>query len=185
MCGFYAGRGRAVHGKGGLAQACGGHEGGGFGGEEAFFCCAFHGDAAHFKEHGGGERRDAGQFDVVDAVLYAHHHFADAAEVDETAQGFGFGDAQQQMIRVIFVQRVVEDIGAKGGLAPVLALARRIAFDEAGDCGGGAEGALDQGVAREPSLEARLERVWIEEGFGIGDRGQTPEERGVVGGDKS
>ena len=143
------------------------------------------GDAAGFEEQGRGERGDAGQADEVDAAADAGEHLLDPGEVDQAAHRLFAGDLQEQVVGVVFAQRVVEDVGGEGGLPPGLAAALVRAFDQARDDGGVAEGALHHGVAGEPGLEAVAQGCEVEEGGGVGDRVEAPDQGGVVGGDEA
>ena len=85
---------------------------------------------------------------MVDAALGPCEHFGDTAKVDKTAQRLFAGDLQDEVIRLVFGQCVIENIAGERGLPPGFASLRQVAFDQTGDRGGGAEGLFHHCVAR-------------------------------------
>ena len=112
-------------------------------------------------------------------------HFLDPAKVDQPAQGLFAGDIEQEVIRFIFLQGVIQDIGAEGRLPARLTGLGGVPFDQPCDGGGGAERAFHHRIAGQPMVQPVMQGCGINERGGVIDRIQPPDQRGIIGGDEA
>src|SRR5690606_29123394 len=64
------------------------------------------------------QRRDAVEAAVADAALHTAQHLAETADVGEAASSVGAGGLQQDVIRLVLAQHVVNEVCVEGHLAP-------------------------------------------------------------------
>ncbi len=146
---------------------------------------AFDRDAACLEEHRRGEGGGAREGNVIDVWGEGGEHGFNPAKIHEAAQSLGLGDFEHQVVGVVFSERVVENIRRDSSLAARFAAALVASFNQARDDGGGAESALHHGVAGQPFAEALAQFAGVQQGGGVGDRVEAPDQGGVIGGDET
>ncbi len=153
--------------------------------QKPFIRHAAYGHASGFKKQRCGKRRHTIKAQKVDPVAHPFGHLADTGKIDQTTHRLFAGDLHQQVVGIVFQQRVIKDVRRHGCLPPGLALTTQIAFDQTGDGGRRAEGAFHHRVASQPAFETRLQRCQIEQRCGVDHRVQPPDQHRVIGGDKA
>src|SRR3954447_24262285 len=67
--------------------------------------------AADFQHHGHRERRHVIEVPMGDSSLDSAEHITQSLEVEQAGCGIGAGGAEQNMIRLVLAQHVVDEIG--------------------------------------------------------------------------
>src|SRR5687768_1415766 len=130
--------------------------------KERIVCLAINRLAADFQHYGHRKRRNSVQSAMNDLSLDSRKQFSKPSGVDETLGGVVPGGAQQDVVGLMASQHIEDEIGGDGHLPPALLPGDRAAFDQPGDDGAGAKGALHEHRLGKPGVEIIAEHVLIE-----------------------
>ncbi len=130
---------------------------------------------------------------MPDSAVDAAQKVAESRDVQKACGRVGPGGLQENVVRVVPAQHVVDEIGRQGDLAPGLLAARMTTFDEAGDHRYLAERALHQVRLRQPRVEVVAEHILGEQlveielagGDERRDVAKPPQRHAVVVGDEA
>ena len=116
---------------------------------------------------GHRQRADAGQAHGADPAGDAGQHLRQAAHVGQAAGGVGAGGAQQDVVRLVAAQHVVDQVRVDGHLAARAVGAGLAAVDQPGDHRDVAEGAAQQAALGHPGLQVVAQHVLLEQGVDV------------------
>src|ERR671924_1822188 len=100
---------------------------------------------------------------MPDSPLDSLQESAEAPDIDQPRRRIGKRGLEQNMVRLMLAEHVIDEIGRNGHLPACLLLTRMASLDQSGDDGANPEGALHQTRFGKPGVEIVSEHVLIEE----------------------
>jgi hypothetical protein len=100
-----------------------------------------------------------------DSTLYARKKLAETGNIQKSFGRVVPGGLQEDVVRFVGAQDVVDEIGRYGHLTARFFLARVPPLDQAGNDGAVAEGAFQQARFGEPGIEIVAENIFLEQGI--------------------
>src|SRR5262249_33285023 len=97
-----------------------------------------------------------------DSAPDPREHFTKTLDVEQTGRRVRTRSAQQNMIRLMLAQHIVDEVGGNRELPARLLLARKTLFDQSGNDGAAAKRALHQRRFSKPRFQIVTKHVLVE-----------------------
>ena len=122
-----------------------------------------HAFAANLEHGRHRKRRDPVKSNMPDSSPDPLQKAAQASDIDESGCSVGKGSLEENVVRLVLAEHVVDEIGRNRHLPARLFLSRMAALDQPRDDGADAEGALHQARLGKPGVEIVAEHVLVEQ----------------------
>lgn len=99
-----------------------------------------------------------------DSTTHAREHLGKSADIEQPGRRIGARCLQQDMVRLVAAQHVIDEIGRHRHLTAALLLSRKTLLDQPCDDSAGAESTLQHPAVVQPGLEIVAQHVFVEQG---------------------